>query len=319
MLRITLKSLLLLVVSALVGSTVIFLLLRLVGGDAATVIAGTKAPPEAVEALRESLGLNRPLFEQYFSWLGGVLTGNLGESYAARYDIGQEIARRLEPTLTLTLGTLLVSIPIALLIGLYAALNHRKLRGLAVDATMQVGVAIPAFFIALLLVLLFAVQLGWLPAAGYVSIFEDPIANLRYMTLPVATLSVGVTATFTRFVRSSMIEQLNEDYMRTARAKGHTQVSAALRHGLRNAAVPLVAISALQFAALITGVIVVENIFVIPGLGRLLLTAVLGREVIVVQSVMLVIMLMILALNVATDVIYGALDPRIRQRRLIRA
>ena len=319
MLRIAFKSLLLLVASAIVGSTVIFLLLRLVGGDAASVIAGTKATPETVAALRENLGLNLPLWEQYSSWLGGVLTGNLGESYAARYNIGEEIGRRLEPTLILTLGTLLVSIPIALLIGLFAAMNYRKVRGLAVDATMQVGVAIPPFFIALLFVLLFAVQLGWLPAAGYVSIFEDPIANLRYTILPIATLSVGVTATFTRFVRSSMIEQLNEDYMRTARAKGHTRTSAAIRHGLRNAAVPLVAISALQFAALITGVIVIENIFVIPGLGRLLLTAVLGREVIVVQSVMLVIMLMILALNLATDLLYGALDPRIRRRRLVRA
>lgn len=311
-----LKAFAFLGVSAILGSLVIFMLLRTVGGDVANVIAGTKASPEVVDALRESLGLNRPLWEQYFGWLGGVITGDFGTSYAAGYDIGGEIARRLEPTLAITTGTLIVSIPIALAIGTYAALNHRRVRGLAVDAAAQVGIGLPPFFLALVLVLLFSVQLGWLPATGYVYFADDPIAHFRSVVLPVVTLSIGVVANLARFFRSAMIEQLGEDYMRMARAKGRTLRGAAVFHGVRNAAIPLVSVSALQFATLVTGAVIVENVFVLPGLGRLLLTAVLGREVIVVQSLMLVILLFILVLNLLADVIYGFLDPRIRGREV---
>lgn len=319
MLRYLLKSLALLGVSAFLGSLVIFLLLRTVGGDVANIIAGVKASPETVSALREELGLNRPLWEQYFGWLGGVLTGDFGTSYASGYDIGSEIARRLEPTLALTFGTLIVSIPIAIAIGTYAALNHRRVRGLAVDAAAQIGIGLPPFFLALVLVLLFSVQLGWLPATGYVYFADDPLGHFRSLVLPVTALSIGVVANLARFVRSAMIEQLGEDYMRMARAKGRTLRGAAVVHGIRNASIPLVSVSALQFATLVTGAVIVENVFVLPGLGRLLLTAVLGREVIVVQSLMLVILLFILVLNLFADVIYGVLDPRIRGREVSRA
>lgn len=313
------RSLLLLIVSAFVGSLVVFILLRMVGGDVATVMLGIKATPESLAALRESLGLNMPWWEQYFTWIGGLLTGNLGESYAARYDIAEQIGRRLEPTLILTFGSLLISVPLALVVGTYSAMNHTRWRGALVDAGAQVGIAIPQFFVALLLVLVFAVQLRWLPAGGYVPLSEDPLGTLRSMILPVATLSLGVMATFTRFVRSSMIEQMSDDYMRAARAKGRTLRSAALTHGVRNAAIPIVTIGALQVGALIAGAVVVENVFVIPGMGRLLLTAVLGREVVVVQSVVLVILLLILAMNLFMDLLYGILDPRIRRGGVARA
>jgi len=316
MFRYLLKSLALLGVSAVLGSLVIFMLLRTVGGDVANIIAGTKASPETVNALRESLGLNRPLWEQYFGWLGGFITGDFGTSYAAGYAIGSEIARRVEPTLALTMGTLVVSIPIALAIGTYAALNHRRVRGLVVDATAQVGIGLPPFFLALVLVLLFSLQLGWLPATGYVYFADDPIGHFRSLALPITALSIGVVANLSRFVRSAMIEQLGEDYIRMARAKGRTLRGAAVVHGVRNAAIPLVSVSAVQVATLVTGAVIVENVFVLPGLGRLLLTSVLGREVIVVQSLMLVILLFILVLNLFADVIYGILDPRIRGREV---
>jgi len=284
------------------------------GGDIANVMLGPRATAESLERLRESFGLNRPLIEQYLSWIGGVVTGDLGEAYSGRYSISQEILQRLEPTLFLTFGALLVAIPISLAIGVYSAMNHNRWRGAAVDVGAQVGIAIPQFFLALVLVLLFAVQLGWLPAGGYVSLFVDPLGALRAMILPIATLSLGVTAVFTRFARTSMIEQMSEDYMRTAKAKGRTARSAAMVHGLRNAAIPLVTIGALQIGALIAGAVVVENVFVLPGIGRLLLTAVLSREAIVVQSLALVILLIILVMNLFMDLLYGILDPRIRHR-----
>lgn len=303
-----------LVVSAFAGSIIVFSLLRMTGGDIANVMLGPRATEESLASLRATFGLDRPLTEQYFSWIFGVLTGDLGQAYSGRYDIAQEILQRLEPTLFLTFGALFVSIPIALLLGVYSAMNHTRWRGAATDMFAQVGIAIPQFFLALILVLVFAVQLGWLPSGNYVSLFVDPMGAIRSMVLPIATLSVGITAVFTRFARTSMIEQMSEDYMRTALAKGRTARSAAISHGLRNAAIPLVTIGALQIGALIAGAVVVENVFVLPGIGRLLLTSVLSREAIVVQSLALVILLIILVMNLVMDVLYGILDPRIRHR-----
>jgi len=302
------------IASAFAGSVVIFLLLRMVGGDIATVMLGTKATPESLAAIREAFGLNRSWPEQYFSWIAGVLKGDLGEAYTGQYVIGTEIAQRLEPTLILTFGSLFVSIPIAVIVGVYSAVNFTRWRGVAVDVVAQVGLAIPQFFLALVLVIVFAVQLGWLPATGYVSIFIDPVEAIRSMVLPIATLSLGITAVFTRFVRTSMIEQMNSDYMRTAKAKGRTIRSAAIIHGLRNSAIPIATTGVLQIGALMAGSVVVENVFGIPGIGRLLLTSVMTREAITVQSLALVILLIILGMNLLIDVLYGFLDPRIRHK-----
>ena len=314
MIRVFIRSFTLMVVSAFTGSVVIFVLLRSVGGDIATVMLGNRATQESLELLRETFGLNRSWLEHYASWIGGVFTGNLGEAYSKQYVISTEIIQRLEPTLILTFGSLLISIPIALVVGLYSAMNFKRWRGASVDGIAQIGLAIPQFFLALVLVLIFAVRLGWLPATGYVSIFTDPVEALRSMVLPITTLSLGITAVFTRFVRTSMIEQMNEDYMRTAKAKGRTVRSAAIIHGLRNAAIPLVTTGALQIGALIAGSVVVENVFTIPGIGRLLLTSAVTREAITVQSLSLVILIIILTMNLFMDVLYGILDPRIRHK-----
>ena len=314
MIRVFIRSFTLMVISAFTGSVVIFVLLRSVGGDIATVMLGNRATQESLELLRETFGLNRSWLEQYASWIGGVFTGNLGEAYSKQYVISTEIIQRLEPTLILTFGSLLISIPIALVVGLYSAMNFKRWRGASVDGIAQIGLAIPQFFLALVLVLIFAVRLGWLPATGYVSIFTDPVEALRSMVLPITTLSLGITAVFTRFVRTSMIEQMNEDYMRTAKAKGRTVRSAAIIHGLRNAAIPLVTTGALQIGALIAGSVVVENVFTIPGIGRLLLTSAVTREAITVQSLSLVILIIILTMNLFMDVLYGILDPRIRHK-----
>lgn len=314
MIRVFYRSFTLMIASAFAGSVVIFLLLRMVGGDIATVMLGTKATPESLATIREAFGLNRSWVEQYLSWIGGVFRGNLGEAYTGQYVIGTEIAQRLEPTLILTFGSLFISIPIALIVGIYSAINFKRWRGASVDVVAQVGLAIPQFFLALVFVLVFAVRLGWLPATGYVSVFIDPVVALRSLVLPIATLSLGITAVFTRFVRTSMIEQMNEDYMRTAKAKGHTVRSAAIVHGLRNSAIPITTTGVLQIGSLIAGSVVVENVFGIPGIGRLLLTSVMTREAITVQSLALVILMIILSMNLLIDVLYGFLDPRIRYK-----
>ena len=302
-------------VSAVVGSLVVFGLLRLLGGDVAMMILGQEAAPEAAAALREELGLNRPLYVQYFEWIGGFLTGNLGRSYSGGYDIFEQIVQRLGPTSLIAFGSLGVSILIALAVGTWSALNARKMRGAAVDVVAQLGIAIPSFWAGLLLVYLFAVYLGWLPAGGYVPFTEDPVRSIASLILPIAALSMGTAAVKIRFVRSSMLDVMNEDYIRTAMAKGRTFNSAVLRHGLRNVAIPVLTVSTLQLGSLMAGAIVIENVFVIPGLGRLLLVAVQGREVMVVQSLAFVILMIVLVMNFLMDLAYGLLDPRIADRQ----
>lgn len=312
MVRIVLRSTLVLLASAVAGSLVVFLLLRLLGGDIATVILGQTATPESLAALRAELGLTRPWPVQYLDWLAGLARGDLGQSYAARYDIFAEIRSRLGLTFSLAIASMLVSAVIALVAGTYSAINARRLRGGLVDVTTQLGIAVPTFWVGLLLIVLFSIRLGWLPAGGYVPWTESPPGAVRTLTLPVVALSIPVAAIFTRYVRSAMLDVLTEDFIRTAMAKGRTLRGAALVHGVRNAAVPLVTVGALQLGALFAGAVVVENVFTLPGLGSLLVTAINGREVTVVQSTAFVILLMILAMNFLLDLSYGLLDPRIR-------
>jgi peptide/nickel transport system permease protein len=315
MTRLVLRSLLSLITAAVLGSVVIFIMMQQLGGDVVTAILGKEAGPGDVSAMRAELGLDRPLYVQYLSWLGNVFTGDLGTSYAAGYDISEQIRVRFGPTFMLTFGTLLVSFPLALILGTYSAVNAKKLRGGIVDVVTQIGIAIPAFWAGLLLVLFFAVDLGWLPTGGYVPFSEDPLGSIRSVILPVAALSLGITSVLTRYVRTAMIDVMSEDFIRLAIAKGRTRRGAALFHGVRNASIPLVTVATLQLGALMAGAVVIENVFVIPGIGRLLVTATLGREVIVVQSLVLVIMLMILTMNFLMDIAYGFLDPRIRDKQ----
>ncbi len=314
MIRHALRSLFTLAFAALVGSIAVFVLVNMLGGDIVTVLLGREAAPGDVEFMREELGLDRPLVVQYLDWLRGVVTGDLGTSYGMGYDIFDEIVRRMGPTLMLTIGGLLISVPLSLALGTYSAINAKKVRGGVVDVFAQVGTSIPAFWAGLLLVLVFAVRLGWLPTGGYVPFTEDPIGSIRSVILPVMALSLGVTSVFTRYVRTAMIDVMNEDLIRSAMARGRTRRGAALVHGVRNASIPLVTVAALQFGQLIAGAVVVENVFVLPGIGRLIVTATLGREVVVVQSLALVIMLIILILNFLVDIAYGFLDPRIRDK-----
>lgn len=315
MTRVIARSLLSLLLAALLGSLIVFALLRSIGGDVALIILGQEATPGAYDILREQLGLDRPWYVQYFDWLRGVVTGDLGTSYSARFDIYQEILRRLGPTTMLAFGSLLVSAPLALILGTYSAIQNRKLRGGVVDVFSQIGIAVPAFWAGLIMVLFFGVRLGWFPAGGYTSPFVDLGRSLRQLAMPTMALALGITSVLTRYVRSAMIDVMSEDFIRTAVAKGRTRRGAALVHGVRNASISLVTVGTLQLGALMAGTVVIENVFVIPGIGRLLVTAVLGREVIVVQSLILVILLMILVMNFLMDIAYVLIDPRIRDQQ----
>lgn len=304
-----------LLISALIGSVAVFALLRLLGGNVAYILLGQEATQSQVDALRTELGLDRPWVVQYLDWITGFFTGDLGSSFSGSYQIFDQIATRMVPTLLLAFGSLAVSISLALIIGTFAALNANNVKGVVTDIVSQVGTAIPAFWAGLVLVVVFAVGLGWFPAGGYVPIQEDFWGSLRSLVLPVLALSLGITSVTTRFVRSAMLDVLNEEYIRTAMAKGRTRRAAVFFHGLRNASIPVVTVGALQLGNLLAGTIVIESVFVIPGLGQLLLSAVNGREVIVVQSVVLVILLIILVMNFLLDIAYGLLDPRIRDKR----
>ncbi len=310
--RVIFKAVLSLVLAALLGSLVVFALLRTIGGDVALIILGQDAQPGAYEALRADLGLDQPWFTQYFDWLVGVFSGDLGTSYSSRFDIFDEILRRLQPTALLAFGSLLVSIPLALVLGTYSAIKVNKFRGGVVDVLSQIGIAIPAFWAGLLMVVVFGIRLGWLPTGGYTSPGDDFWRSMSQLVMPIAALSLGITSVLTRYVRSAMLDVMGEDFIRTARAKGRTRRGAALVHGVRNASVSLVTVGTLQLGGLMAGTVVIENVFVIPGIGRLLVTSVLGREVIVLQSLILVILLMILVMNFLMDIAYVLIDPRIR-------
>lgn len=312
MFRVVARAVSSLLVSAIMGSIVVFLLLRMLKGDVATVILGQTATRESLEALREEMGLDAPLVQQYWDWITGVLQGDMGTSYAAEFDIAHEIWVRIPLTFTLAFTSLILSAVVALVVGTFSAIHAKGWRGTAVDVLSQIGIAIPSFWLGLLMVTLFAVKLGWLPAGGYVPLTEDFSEGAKSLVMPVMALAIPLSAVLVRYVRSGMLEVLDEDFIRTAQAKGLTLRRAAWRHGIRNASIPLVTVTILQLGGLLAGAVVIENVFTLPGLGRMLVVAVGGREALSVQSLTLVLMLMILTLNLLMDIAYGLLDPRIR-------
>lgn len=301
-------------VTLLGASILIFAVTAALPGDIAQVLLGTDATPERVAALRREFGLDRPLPVRYLEWLGGVLTGNFGISHLSR----QPVLALIGPSLAVTawlvglgiLGALLIALPA----GMVAALKRRHWQGFAVNALAQLGMAIPVFFGGMVIVLVFSVWLGWLPANGYVPLRTSPVQWARHLVLPVITLSLVQGAVLIRYVRSAFVEVLSEDYYRTARAIGWTPAAALLRHGVRNAAVSLVTVIGLQLSAVLVGAIVVEYVFVLPGLGWLLLNAVGQRDFFVIQGTVMFLVLAVLVINAVVDFSYMLIDPRQRAR-----
>lgn len=311
LLRVAERTLIFLV-SLAVSSVLVFAFMVLLPGDPARVALGINATEDNVARLRHEFGLDRSLVEQYLSWIGGLASFDPGISYISRAQIGPMLADRLQVSLILVAASMLVAVLIALPLGTLSAVHHNRPLGLGLSALAQLGVAVPAFLAGILLITVFAVQRQWLPANSWVPPVFDPVEFLRHLLLPALSLGLVQGAVLTRYVRSAVLDVLREDYLRTARAKGLTPLRALVRHGLRNAAVPVVTVLGLQLATLLVGAVVIERVFVIPGLGSMLLDAVGNRDLIVVQDVVMVLVLAVLLINFLVDLLYLAIDPRLR-------
>jgi peptide/nickel transport system permease protein len=295
-----------------VVAVIVFAILRAVPGDPAAVIAGDSATPEQVAALREKLGLEKPVVTQFAIWLGGVLRGDLGESYFFRKPVAELIVQRLEPTLALGLAALSIAVSVAVPLGVVAAFRQGTWIDRAVMGLSVAGFSMPVFVLGYLLVWIFSVQLEWLPVQGYARIADGLGPFLERLLLPAVTLALVYVALVARITRTSVLEVLNEDYVRTARAKGLRERDVLTRHALRNAAVPILTVVGIGLAVLIGGAVVTESVFAIPGLGRLTVEAVLSRDFPVIQALILLFATGYVFVNLAIDIGYAVLDPRIR-------
>ncbi|NUW34246.1 ABC transporter permease [Nonomuraea sp. SMC257] len=310
-----LKRLAVLLASVAAAGVAVFAFMAVLPGDPAEIALGVNATPEAVADLRARFGTDRPPVTQFLDWFGGLVHGDFGTSYVTSSPIGPQIADRFGVTVVLVLGGMVVALLVAVPAGTYAAVHHRDPVGAAISAVSQVGIAVPAFLAGILLVFVFAVKAQALPSGGYVPIADDPAEWLRSLLLPWLSLGLVQGAVLTRYVRSAVLDVMREDYLRTARAKGRGRMGALWRHGLRNASIPVVTVLGLQLATLLIGAVVVERVFVIPGLGDLLLNGVAGRDLLLVQGVVMVLVAAVLLINFVVDVCYAALDPRLRGAR----
>ena len=290
----------------------VFMLLHLTPGDPAAVIAGDYARPEDIARIRAQLGLDRPLHVQFFTWVGSILAGDLGVSIFSDLPVAHLIGQRLEPTFALAAATLVFSVVIAIPMGVLAAWKAGTWTDRIIMIFAVLGFSVPVFVIAYALMWVFSLQLGWFPVQGYKSVFDGFGPFLHSIALPTVALGVIYVALMARITRASMLETLQEDYIRTARAKGVDNQTVLLRHALRNASVPIVTIIGIGIALLIGGVVVTESVFNIPGLGRLTIDAVLHRDYPVIQGVILVFSAAYVIVNLVIDLSYTVLDPRIR-------
>jgi peptide/nickel transport system permease protein len=295
-----------------VVAVVVFLLLRLTTGDPAAIIAGDNATSQDVAAIRAKLGLDRPIALQFGIWLGNVVRGDFGESFFFKKPVAELIAERLQPTLSLALCTVVLAVSMAVPLGVIAGWRRGTWIDRGVMGLSVLGFSVPTFVIGYVLIYLVAIQLGWLPVQGYQRLEEGFRGFLVRLILPSVTLAVIYVALIARITRASVLEVLNADYVRTARAKGLANLAVLLRHVLRNAAVPIVTIIGLGVAVLIGGVVVTESVYAIPGLGRLTVDAVLARDYPTVQAVILLFSMVYVFINLLVDLTYTFLDPRIR-------
>ena len=299
-----------------VASMVVFAVLELLPGNAAEMILGNTATPESLAALQAKLGLDRPPLQRYASWVSGLLRGDTDRSVSYDTPTAELIAERLRVTLPLALLAMALTIVLALSLGLYAASRHNRIGDVGVMAASQLGIAIPNFWFAILLILLFAVQLQWVSAGGFPGWTEDegggPVEAVLALLLPAVALALVQAAILARVTRSAVLEVMREDFVRTARAKGLSRRQALWRHVLRNAMIPVLTVAGLQFANLITGTIVVENVFVLPGVGRLVFQAISNRDLVVVRDVVMLLAAMVVLVNFVVDVLYALIDPRLR-------
>ena len=314
MLRYTLKRALSLGLSLIVASLVIFFVIEVVPGDPASFMLGLNAQPDTIAALRAELGLDVPKFERYLTWVSGMLQGDFGLSYTYRTPVTEMIGDRIWVSLPLALYALTLSTLIAFPAGIYAASRRGKAGDMAVMGATQFGIAVPNFWFAMMLVLIFAINLRWFSAGGFVGWDKGFGAAMKSLTLPAIALALPQSAILARVMRSSLLDVLGEDFMRTARAKGLSRRQALLRHGLRNAMIPVLTIIGMQFSFLLAGAIIIEQVFFLPGLGRLIFQSISARDLIVVESVVMLLVFLVILVTFLVDLAYAAIDPRLRSR-----
>lgn len=315
MVRFITRRLVTFVVTLFASSIAIFLMVRLAGGNVAAVIIGKGGTPAAIQALQRSFGLDRPLVVQYWDWLRGVLTGDLGRSFRTKSSVSSLIFSGLPISVPLAAAALVLAIVIALVVGTYAARGVGRWSGAIVGLFSQIGIAVPAFWAGLLLSLLVGVKLGWLPTGGWTPWSTSFTGAIKSLILPVLSLALVMAASMSRYVRTMVLDVMNEDYVRTARAYGMTRTRALISVGLRNAALPLITVLGLQIGELVGGTVIVEQVFSLPGLSRMILSNVTAQEVTVVQSTVMLIVAFVMIINLGVDLLYGVLDPRVRIAR----
>ena len=310
MIRVVATRLALFIPTLFAASLVLFVAINVVPGSAARSALGVDATPQAIMRFEAQNGLDRPLYVQYAEWLGKVLTGDFGRSFQNRVDVGPELLKRLPVTLELAVFAFLIANLIAIPLGALAALNHQRGTDSAITTLATVLGAIPNFWLATLLVLVFALKLRVLPAGGYTPFFTDPWRNLTQMVLPAVSLGLVSSALLLRIMRTSMLEVLSSDYIRTAYAKGASRGLVLTRHAIRNALIPFLTVGAVEFGFLFGGVVVIEDIFRLPGIGSLVLVGIINRDYPVLLGAALVVTVVVLAANMLVDIVASLLDPR---------
>ena len=301
-----------LVLSLIAASIVIFLVLEVVPGDPAQFMLGLNATPESVATLRASLGLDGPLLQRYFTWVFGLLHGDFGVSYTYKVPVAGLIAERIWVSIPLAIFALALSTLIAFPVGILAAVKRNSATDTSIMGLTQIGVAVPNFWFAMLLVLLFAITLRWFSAGGFAG-WHDPLLAIKSLTLPAVALALPQASILARVMRSALLDTLGEDYIRSARAKGLSQGQTLWRHALRNALIPVLTIIGLQFSFLLAGAIIIENVFFLPGLGQLVFKGITSRDLIVVKSVVMLLVFAVILVTFLVDVTYALVDPRLRR------
>jgi len=307
-----LKRIVILLLTLILVSIVIFLVLMVIPGDPAQIILGVHATPETLEKLRHQLGLDRPVAIRYLSYMKNLAMGDMGQSIHYDISIRSLILSRLQVTFPLTLLSMVFAIFLSIPMGTYSSLHRNRIGDYGIMIFSQLGLAVPSFWAGILLILLFAVTLHWLPAGGFQPWAVNPVRALQSLILPALSLGLVRAAVLTRITRSSMLEVLGEDYIRTARSKGVPQRVVVYKHAFRNAIIPVVTIIGLQVSDLLAGAIIVENVFHLPGVGRLVFEAIGQRDLLVIQGVVLLVTMTIIFINFVIDIAYRYLDPRIR-------
>ncbi|MDQ1424686.1 MAG: peptide/nickel transport system permease protein [Acidimicrobiaceae bacterium] len=297
----------------MLASIAVFTVIAVLPGDPAEIYAGTQATPNQVATLRKDYGLDASIPVRYGRWVSDLVRGDLGQTFISKRSIASEIGGRLDVTLPLVALSMLIALAIALPFGVLSAIGHRRATGAVISTVSQIGIAIPAFWAGLMLISLVAVRWKLLPGGGFTPWGDSVWGAVRSLILPALSLAIVVAAVLTRYVRSAVLDVLREDYIRTARAKGLTLRQALVRHGLRNASLPVVTLLGLQLSALLVGAVVIENVFTLPGLGKLLLDNINSREIILIQDLVMLLTVVTLAVNLVVDLLQLVIDPRLRR------